>query len=327
MTKLIATLSAILLGITAEISASPSVQIDGSSTMSPLFKVVADGFQQTQRDKVKITIAISGDVPAFRKLCRAEIDVIGVSRPIPKWHIEACKRAGVQYLETPVAYDVLAVVVHPGNDWVNYLAVGELKKIWEPAAQNKIHSWNQVRRHWPEEPLTLFGPATDSGTFDFFTEVINNKTKSSRSDFSASAQDNVLIQATADDRGALGYLRYGSYFEHQKRIKAIPIDSGRGPVFPSAMTIQDGTYQPFSRPMFVYVSKLSLAKLSVKEFIKFYLTQAPHFAKQVKYQPLPNSVYSANLERLEKGKFGTAFDGAPGNRITIDDLLSRKPKI
>src|SRR5574341_662086 len=278
MITLIVTLCTILLGITAEISAAPSIQIDGSSTAYPLFKVVSDGFQQSKRDKVKLTIAISGDIPAFRKLCRAEIDVIGVSRPIPKWHLEACKRAGVQYLETPVAYDVLAVIVHPGNDWGNHLAVGELKQIWEPAAQNKIHSWNQVRRNWPQEPLTLFGPATDSGTFDFFTEAINNKTKSSRSDFSASAQDNVLIQAMANDRGALGYLRYGSYVEDQKRIKAIPIDSGRGPVLPSAMTIQDGTYQPLSRPVFLYVSRMSLTKSSVKEFIKFYLTQAPHFA-------------------------------------------------
>jgi phosphate transport system substrate-binding protein len=302
------------------------IQIDGSSTVFPVTEAVAEEFQNSKKGKVKVTVGISGTGGGFKKFCRGETDISNASRPILKQEIEACKGTGVEFFELPVAYDALTVIVNPKNDWAQSMTVAELKKIWEPTAQGKVTNWNQVRSNWPNAPLKLFGAGADSGTFDYFTEAIVGKAKSSRGDFTASEDDNVLVQGVANDRNALGFFGFAYYIENQKKLKAVAIDGGKGPVAPSAKTVEDGSYQPLSRPIFVYVSKKSLAKPEVKEFVEFYLKNAPGLVKEVKYVALPAKAYTLGLENLQKGKIGTVFGGEAEVGVKIDDLLKREAK-
>ena len=303
------------------------IQIDGSSTVFPITEAVAEEFQKAKKGKVKVTVGISGTGGGFKKFCRGETDISDASRPIFKAEIETCKQGGVQYFELPVAYDALTVIVNPKNDWVKSLNVPDLKKMWEPTAQGKVTSWNQVRSEWPNNPLKLFGPGADSGTFDYFTEAIVGKAKSSRGDFTASEDDNVLVQGVANDRNALGYFGFAYYIENQGKLKAVPIDGGKGPVGPSAKTVEDGTYQPLSRPIFIYVSKKSYdAKPEVKEFVEYYLKQGPQLIRQVKYVPLPQTAYNLNTDHLKKGKVGTVFGGEAEVGVKIEELLKREAK-
>jgi phosphate transport system substrate-binding protein len=302
------------------------IKLDGSSTVFPITEAVAEEFQKAKKGAVKVTVGIAGTGGGFKKFCRGETDISDASRPILKQEMEACKGAGVQYIELPIAYDALTVMVNPRNDWVKALTVPDLKRMWEPAAQGKVTNWNQVRSEWPNSPLKLFGPGADSGTFDYFTEAIVGKAKSSRGDFTASEDDNVLVQGIANDRNALGYFGFAYYVENQKKLKAVPIDGGKGAVAPSAKTVEDGTYQPLSRPIFIYVSKKSLDKPEVKEFVEFYLKQAPQLVRQVKYVPLPQSAYTTGQDHVKKGKIGTVFGGEPEVGIKIEDLLKREAK-
>ena len=302
------------------------IQIDGSSTVFPVTEAVAEEFQKEKKGKIKVTVGIAGTGGGFKKFCRGESDISDASRPILKQEMEACKASGIQFIELPVAYDALTVMINPKNDWVKSLSVPDLKKIWEPAAQGKIVNWNQVRSEWPNAPLKLFGPGADSGTFDYFTEAIMGKAKSSRGDFTASEDDNVLVQGISNDRNALGYFGFAYYVENQKKLKAAAIDGGKGPVLPSPKTVEDGTYQPLSRPIFIYVSKKSLDKPEVKEFVEFYLKQAPQLVKQVKYVPLPQNAYTIGLDHLKKGKVGSVFGGEAEVGVKIDDLLKREAK-
>ena len=318
-------LAAQLVGVPTRARAQV-IKIDGSSTVFPITEAVAEEFQKAKKGAVKVTVGIAGTGGGFKKFCRGETDISDASRPILKQEMATCKNANIQYIELPVAYDALTVMVNPKNDWVKSLAIADLKKMWEPAAQGKVTSWNQVRSEWPNAPLKLFGPGADSGTFDYFTEAIVGKAKSSRGDFTASEDDNVLVQGIANDRNALGYFGFAYYIENQKKLKAVPIDGGKGGVAPSAKTVEDGTYQPLSRPIFIYVSKKSLDKPEVKEFVEFYLKQAPELVKQVKYVPLPQSAYGTGSEHVKKGKVGTVFGGEPDVGIKIDELLKREAK-
>jgi len=302
------------------------IQIDGSSTVFPITEAVAEEFQKAKKGAIKVTVGIAGTGGGFKKFCRGEIDISDASRPILKQEMEACKGAGVQFIELPVAYDALTVMVNPKNDWVKALTVPDLKKMWEPAAQGKVTNWNQVRSEWPNAPLKLFGPGADSGTFDYFTEAIVGKAKSSRGDFTASEDDNVLVQGIANDRNSLGYFGFAYYIENQKKLKAAAIDAGKGRVLPSAKTVEDGTYQPLSRPIFIYVSKKSLDKPEVKEFVEFYLKNGPPLIKQVKYVALPQSAYTMGLDHVKKGKIGTVFGGEAEVGVKIDELLKREAK-
>jgi phosphate transport system substrate-binding protein len=241
--------------------------------------------------------------------------------------MEACKGAGIEYIELPVAFDALTVIINPKNDWSPSMTVAELKKIWEPAAQAKVTNWNQVRTNWPNAPLKLFGAGADSGTFDYFTEAITGKAKSSRGDFTASEDDNVLVQGVANDRNALGFFGFAYYAENTRKLKAVAVDNGKGPVVPSEKTVLDGTYQPLSRPIYIYVSKKAAAKPEVAEFVEFYLKQAANLVKQVKYVPLPERVYTLGTSRFKSGKVGTAFAGHADVGVTIDDLMKREPKL
>ena len=330
MNRRIAVLS--LIALAAQLVGVPTraraqvIKIDGSSTVFPITEAVAEEFQKAKKGAVKVTVGIAGTGGGFKKFCRGEIDISDASRPILKQEMQACKGAGIQYIELPVAYDALTVMVNPKNEWVKSLAIADLKKMWEPSAQSKVTHWNQVRSEWPNAPLKLFGPGADSGTFDYFTEAVVGKAKSSRGDFTASEDDNVLVQGIANDRNALGYFGFAYYVENQKKLKAVAIDGGKGPVAPSPKTVEDGTYQPLSRPIFIYVSKKSLDKPEVKEFVEFYLKQAPQLVKQVKYVPLPQNVYTIGLDHVKRGKIGTVFGGEAEVGVKIDELLKREAK-
>jgi phosphate transport system substrate-binding protein len=303
------------------------VKIDGSSTVYPVTEAVAEEFQKAKKGAAKVTVGISGTGGGFKKFCRDETDVSNASRPILKEEMEACKKNGVQYIELPVAFDALTVMVNPRNTWAASMTVAELKKIWEPAAQGKVTRWSQIRRQWPDEPLKLYGAGADSGTFDYFTEAIVGKAKSSRGDYTASEDDNVLVQGIARDRNALGYFGYAYYAENREKLRAVAIDGGKGPVLPSEKSVEDGTYQPLSRPIFIYVNKKSVGRPEVKEFVEFYLKNGAALAKQVKYVPLPPAAYAVVLDRFQKGKAGTAFGGTAEVGVSVGELLKREPKL
>jgi phosphate transport system substrate-binding protein len=238
--------------------------------------------------------------------------------------MDECKASGVQYVEMPVAFDALTVVINPRNDWSKNITVEELKKIWEPAAQGKITKWNQVNASWPDEAFKLYGPGSDSGTFDYFTEAVVGKAKSSRGDFTASEDDNVLVQGVASDKNGLGFFGFAYYIENQKKLKAVGVDGGKGPVLPSMKTVEDGSYQPLSRPIFIYVNIKSADKPEVREFIEFYMKNAISLVKEVKFFSLPPQVYTTNLEHLSQKKTGTVFNGQPEVGLQIEEVLKRE---
>jgi phosphate transport system substrate-binding protein len=305
------------------------IKIDGSSTVYPVTEGVAEDFQKSKKGAIKVTVGISGTGGGFKKFCRGETDIQDASRPILTKEMADCKAAGVEYVELPVAFDALTVVINPKNSFVKELSVEELKKMWEPAAQGKVTNWNQINPAFPSAPLKLFGAGADSGTFDYFTEAITGKSKSSRGDFTASEDDNVLVQGVSQDVNAIGYFGYAYYAENQGRLKAVPIveKAGKPGVAPSGKTVLDGSYQPLSRPIFIYVSLKSMAKPEVKEFVEYYMKEGARLAKEVKYVPLPAKAYTTNLEHLAKGKKGTVFGGTAEVGVTIEDLLAREAKL
>jgi phosphate transport system substrate-binding protein len=301
------------------------VKIDGSSTVFPVTEAVAEEYQKATKGKHKVTVGISGTGGGFKKFCRGETDISNASRPILKGEWEDCKKAGIEFIELPVAFDALTVMVNPKNNFITSMTVEELKKIWEPGAQGKIMRWNQVNPAWPDQPIKLYGAGADSGTFDYFTEAIVGKAKSSRGDFTASEDDNVLVQGISRDPNALGFFGYAYYASHKDILKGVAIvDKGTTKaVPPSEQTVLDGSYQPLSRPIFIYVNTKSLARPEVRDFVNFYLTHGGKLAKEVKYVPLPDRVYKAGLDRLAKGNTGTVFAGHADVGVKIDDLFSR----
>lgn len=322
-------MSAVIGAMITTISVAASdriVKIDGSSTVFPITEAVAEDFQNAMKGAVKVTVGISGTGGGFKKFCRGEIDIVDASRPILEKEMADCKAAGVQYVEMPVAFDALTVVVNPKNNWSNVITVAELKKMWEPAAQAKITRWNQVNPAWPDEPIKLYGAGADSGTFDYFTEAIVGKAKSSRGDFTASEDDNVLVQGVASDKNGLGFFGFAYYIENQKKLKAVAVDAGKGPVIPSAKTVEDGTYQPLSRPIFIYVNIKSAEKPEVREFVEFYMKNAIELVKEVKFFSLPAQAYPTNLEHLKKKKVGTVFGGKPETGLRIEEVLKREAR-
>ncbi len=325
-------LSALLiaaLGSFSAVAQAQIVKVDGSSTVYPITEAVAEEFQKMKKGAVKVTVGISGTGGGFKKFCRGEIDIADASRPILKAEMEECRKAGIEYLEMPVAYDALTVVINPKNTWVKSMTVAELKKIWEPAAQGKVTHWNQVNPSWPNAPIKLFGAGSDSGTFDYFTEAINGKAKASRGDFTASEDDNVLVQGVQRDVNALGYFGFAYYVENRDKLKSVPIveKDGKPAVAPSLETVVNGTYQPLARPIFIYVNAKSLQKPEVREFVEFYNKHGEQLTKEVKYVPLPAKAYSYNMEILAKRKLGTKFGGENKVGLTIEDLMKLEAKL
>ncbi|MFN8138215.1 MAG: PstS family phosphate ABC transporter substrate-binding protein [Fimbriimonadales bacterium] len=295
---------------------SGGVAIDGSSTVGPIMEAVAEEFQKEHPD-VKPTVGISGSGGGFKKFAAGEIDIADASRPIEEKEIAACKEKGIEFVELPIAFDGLSVVVNPSNDFLEDITVEELKKIWAP--EIAVKTWNQVRPTFPAEPIKLYGAGTDSGTFDYFTKAIVGKEKSSRSDYQASEDDNTLVQGVAGDKFALGYFGYAYYEQNKDKLKLLKVNG----IAPSPDTIADGTYQPLSRPLFIYVNKKSLQeKPAVKAIVEFLLKSGTDLIREVGYVPLPSEDYAVVLERLNEMKTGTAFHGAETG-IRIKDILKR----
>ena len=304
------------------------VKVDGSSTVYPITEAVAEDFQKAKKNSVRVTVGISGTGGGFKKFCRGETDVSDASRPITKKEIEDCKAAGVEFLEFPVAYDALTVVINPKNDSDRNMTVAELKAIWEPAAQGKITNWKQVNPAWPDRPLKLYGPGADSGTFEYFTEAINGKSKATRGDYTASEDDNVLVQGVSRDVGGLGYFGFSYYTENKDKLGAVAIasEAGKVPVAPSLQTVIDGTYQPLARPVFIYVNAKSAERPEVKDFVEYYMKNGEKLVKEVKIVPLPAKAYVYNLEHFAKRAKGTKFGGENKVGITIEELMKLEAK-
>jgi phosphate transport system substrate-binding protein len=309
---------------------SAVIKIDGSSTVFPITEAVAEEFQKEKQNKVQVTVGISGTGGGFKKFVRGEIDIADASRPILAEEMAQAKTNGIEFLELPIAFDAITVVVNLQNTWLDHMTVAELKKIWEPEAQGKITHWNQIRPEWPNEKIALFGAGADSGTFDYFTEAIVGKAKSSRGDYTASEDDNVLVQGVEGNKYALGYIPYAYFAPHSSRMKAVAIDweknKIKGPVPPSPENVLAGTYNPLSRPLFIYVSRKSMDKPQVKEFVDFYLKGVPTLAKEVKYLPLPETAYQMATERVRVLQTGTGFAGVPEVGLPVEEILKRPPK-
>jgi phosphate transport system substrate-binding protein len=326
-TKLVSSLA--VAGVTlfgAQAAMAQVVKVDGSSTVYPITEAVAEEFQKAKKNAIKVTVGISGTGGGFKKFCRDETDFSNASRPITAKEMEDCKAAGVQYVEMPVAYDALTVVINPKNTFLKQATVDELKTLWEPAAQGKVMKWNQVNPAWPDAPVKLFGAGADSGTFEYFTEAIVGKAKSSRGDYTASEDDNVLVQGVSRDVNGIGYFGYAYYAENQARLKGLPIvnpKTGKA-VEPSAANVENGTYVPLSRPIFVYVKVKSLEKPEVREFLEFYMKNADKLVREVKYVPLPKAAYDGNLKHVKDKKYGTVFGGKNEVGITIEALMKRE---
>jgi phosphate transport system substrate-binding protein len=295
----------------------------------PISEAVAEEFQKMKRGAIKVTVGISGTGGGFKKFCRGETDISDASRPISAKEMKACAEAGIKYVELPVAFDALTVVINPKNSWIKELKVEELKKMWEPGAQAKVTHWNQINPAWPNAPLKLFGPGADSGTFDYFTDAINGKEKASRGDFTASEDDNVLVQGVSRDVNAIGYFGLAYYVENKDKLKAVPIvdKGGSRAVSPSLETVMDGTYQPLARPIFIYVSDKALAKPEVREFIEYYIKHAPQLVKEVGYVPLSNEHYQQAARNFASKKLGTGFGGKSEVGVKVEELLAREGKL
>jgi len=278
------------------------IQADGSSTVGPLTTAAAEGFREEQSG-VNVTVGTSGTGGGFERFCAGETDISDASRPIDEEEeAPVCADAGIEYTEIKVATDALTVVVNPENDWVDCLTTDQLAAIWGP--DSKIKNWKDVPGgDFPDQALVLAGPGTDSGTFDYFTDVINGEEGASRSDYTASEDDNVTVQAVESDKGALGYFGFTYYEENQDQLKALAVDSGDGCVDPSAETAQDGTYKPLSRPLFIYVKKESLSRPEVAAFLRYILDNEQAIAEASQFVPLTD-------EQLTKAE--TDLDAATG---------------
>lgn len=315
--------------VSLQVRAQSTIKIDGSSTVYPITEAVAEEFQNAKKNSVKVTVGISGTGGGFKKFCRGEIDLQDASRPITKSEMENCKKAGIEYIELPIAYEGTVVAVNTKNTWLKEISVEQLKKMWEPSAMSTVKKWNQINDKWPDAEFKLFGAGSDSGTFDYFTEAIVGKAKSSRGDYTASEDDNTLVKGIAGDKNAIGYLPMSYYEENKKSLKALAIFGGekaptKNAVLPTKVTVENGTYFPLSRPLFLYVSVASAKKPEVTEFVMFYLKSAPKLVPQVKYVALPPKAYTMAEEHFTKGKKGTVF--ASGNNVgmKIEELMKKE---
>ena len=316
-------------GGAAPASSGPSlVSLDGSSTVFPISEAVAEEFQKAEKS-IRVTVGISGTGGGFQKFCRGEIDISDASRPISATEVEACKKAGIDYIELPIAYDGIAIALNPKAKWADKITTAELKTLWAPDAQNKVSKWSQVRKGWPDREIHLFGAGVDSGTYDYFTEAINGKAKASRGDFTSSEDDNVLVQGISNDELALGFVPYAYYEGNHDKLKLVPVDDGKadngdGAITPSPDTIRTGTYQPLSRPVFIYVSNKASARPEVQKFVDFYVKNAQKLVTEVNYVGLGDAAYKLVDERFAKKTLRSAFLGANTIGVTIEQLLAKE---
>ena len=324
---------ALAIGLAASVATAEQltgdVKIDGSSTVYPITEAVGEEFQMAN-PKTRVTIGVSGTGGGFARFCAGEIDVADASRPIKPSEAKLCADSKTEYIELPVAYDGLAVVANPGNDWAECVTPAELKTLWEPAAQQTVTRWKQARAEWPDQEIHLFGPGVDSGTYDYFAEAIVGKDSGTRGDFQASEDDNVLVQGIAGDKYALGFFGLAYYEENKDKLKLLGVDdgerdNGEGCIRPTQETVENGTYQPLSRPLFIYVRADAVTKPQIAAFVKFYLAEAGTLAKEVGYIPFPSDAYALIRKRFDDGKTGSLF-GGEGSQVglTIAQLLARE---
>lgn len=300
------------------------IKIDGSSTVFPITDAIANAYNQTQPDPVDVNVSFSGTGGGFEKFCAGETDISNASRPILEAEMAACDQAGIRFYELPVAFDALTIVVNQQNNWAEDITVEELKTLWEPAAQGKVTRWNQVRPSWPDTPIALHGPGLDSGTYDYFAEVIVGE--DTRSDFAASEDDEIIAKGVGTDPNALGYFGLAYYDEHQDTLKALAVDGGNGLVDPNPDTVVRAEYQPLSRPLFIYVNfEAARNNPALREFIQFYLENSANTVSDVGYVPLTEEGYHIATVNFQEGEVGSAFDGIPQPNLTITELL-RKTK-
>jgi phosphate transport system substrate-binding protein len=315
--SLVAATVAVASGVALQgANAQTLVKVDGSSTVFPLTEKAAELFQK-ENPNIRVTVGVSGTGAGFRKFCNGETDISNASRPILKREMEACRAKGINYIELPIAYDALAVVVNPQNTWATNLTTAELKAIWEPGS--KINNWSQVRQGFPNVPLRLFSPGAASGTFDYFTEAINGRAKAQRTDVTPSEDDNVLVQGVIRDRGALAYFGLAYYEENKARLRAVQVNG----VAPSSENARNGRYTPLSRPLFIYVNAESSKRPEVSRFVSFYVRRGESIASDVGYVPLPKSAYLRILSKYTSGKTGTAFGGENQVGVTIEQILAK----
>lgn len=302
------------------------VVIDGSSTVFPITEAMAEEFQQANPN-VRVTVGTSGTGGGFEKFCAGETAIANASRPIEADEKALCQNSGIEFVELPVAFDALTVVVHPDNTWARELTTAELRQMWEPAAQGEITNWNQIRPDFPDAPLSLFGPGTDSGTFDYFTEAVNGEEGASRGDFTASEDDNVLVQGVAEAENALGYFGLAYYEANQDRLERVAIDdgdnaNGTGFVLPSPETVLDGTYQPLARPLFVYVNAEKLDRPEVRAFVDFYLNPANQgLVSEAGYIAMSEPIYQKVQARLSERTTGSLFEGVAVG-VNLEEILA-----
>ena len=305
------------------------ITVDGSSTVFPIAEAVAEEFGKANPHLRTPTVGISGTGGGFQKFCRGETDISNASRPIRPAEIEACRKAGVEYIEVPVAYDGLTIVVNPKNSWAATITVAELKTLWSPEAQGKVTRWNQVRPSWPNREIRLFGAGVDSGTYDYFTEATVGKEGASRGDFTSSEDDNVIVQGIGSDELALGFLPLAYVEANRERLKIVPVDDGKadngaGPIVPSSETVRNGTYQPLSRPLFIYVSRKAADRPEVQQFVEMFFSRGD-LVKEVGYIELTPQIYALARTHFADRKVGTAFgDGGSQVGMTLEALLARE---
>ena len=299
------------------------INIDGSSSVYPLTEAVAEEFRKIEPD-IRVTVGVSGTGGGFKKFLRGETDISNASRPISKSELALSRENGINFIEIPVPYDGMAIIVSPKNDFVDYITADELKIMWSPESQGKIKSWKQVRSSWPDVPLNLYGAGTSSGTYDYFTEAINGKAKASRGDYTASEDDNVLVQGVSSDIGALGYFGLAYYSENKDKLKLVPVKltNDSEAVYPTDATVQNGSYQPLSRPEFIYVNSKSATKPAVQQFVKFYLENAAKLAEEVGYVALPPQVYQLSYKRFQNFKTGSVLENKSIVGVNLLQLLS-----
>lgn len=306
------------IGNKATSELSGTIRIDGSSTVFPISEAIAEEFQK-QYPNVRVAVGVAGTGGGFKKFALGEIDINNASRPIKLSETKAAQENKIGFIELPVAFDGLSVLVNPKNTWVDHLTVAELNQIWKP--ESPIKKWSDLRPAWPNQPISLYGPGTDSGTFDYFTETINGKAQSCRSDFMASEDDNVLVQGISGDINSLGFFGYAYYIENKEKLKVVPIDNGKGPVSPTVATINNGDYAPLSRPIFIYVSDKAITRPEVQKFIEFYLNEAPKLVGDVGYVSLPQKIYSLGLDRLTRKITGSVFAAPNMTGKSLDELM------
>lgn len=296
-----------------------AVRIDGSSTVFPISEAVAEEFRSVE-PRVRVTVGLSGTGGGFKKFCVGETDISDASRTIKPTEAAKAQENGISYIELPVAFDGLSIVVNPKNAFVDHLTVAELKRIWQPGTT--VKTWKDVRPDWPDREIRLYGPGTDSGTFDYFTKVINGKEGACRPDFTASEDDNILVRGIAGDVDGLGYFGYAYYAENMDKLKLVLVDGGKGPISPTETTINDGTYAPLSRPIFIYVGVKAAERPEVDAFVKFYMKHAGKLAADVGYVALPDDAYELARKRYADRVTGSVFGGDAPEGSTLVTILS-----